>query len=287
MRIFVTSVLILLLFPINTMNASENQPLRILSWNVYLLPVISLFNDNQQRARAIADKISDSNYDIVVFQEAFSATNRRHIARRVKEKFPYHYGPINKGMSPHRTSSGLWVVSRIPLEKKSSIRFSKSSGFDAVARKGAVIFEGIFNDKKFQLLTTHLQADGKEGIRERQLDEIRNKLLHPFSETNIPQVICGDFNIEKNDVHTYNGMLNLLEASDGELSSSLLHSYDERENTLLRKPEGRTKLIDYILMRNDLLVHRIERKIKAFQRLVGEELHHLSDHYALEAEIHL
>ena len=287
MRIIVASVLIMLLCPINTMNASENQPLRILSWNVFLLPVLSLFNDNQQRARAIADQISDSNYDIVVFQEAFSATNRRHIARRVKDEFPYHYGPVNQGMSLHRTNSGLWVISRIPLTLRSSIRFTESTGFDAVARKGAVIFEGHFNEKKFQLLTTHLQADGKPGIRERQLDEIRKKLLHPFSEKNIPQVICGDFNIEKNDSHTYNGMLNLLEASDGDLSSSLLHSYDERENTLLRKPEGRTKLIDYILLRNDVLVHRIERKIKAFQRLVGEEIHHLSDHYALEAEIHL
>jgi len=287
MRIILTTLLILLLFPINKMNASENQPLRILSWNVYLLPVLSLFNDNQQRARSIADQISDSNYDIVVFQEAFSLTNRRHISRRVKENFPYHYGPVNKGISPHRTSSGLWVISRIPLDLKSSIRFTKSTGYDALARKGAVIFEGLFNDKKFQLLTTHLQADGKPGIRERQLDEIRRKLLHPFTEADVPQFICGDFNIEKEDENTYNFMLELLEASDGALSSILLHSYDERENTLLRKPEGRTKLIDYILLRNDQLVHRIERKIKAFQRLVGEEVHHLSDHYGLEAEIHL
>ncbi|MDD3195868.1 MAG: sphingomyelin phosphodiesterase [Paludibacter sp.] len=271
----------------NTVTASDSSPLRILSWNVYLLPVLSLFNDNPLRARAIADEIYDSNYDVVVFQEAFSATNRRRIARRIREKYPFQYGPVNQGRALHRTNSGLWIVSRIPLTLKKSILFSESTGFDAVARKGAVIFEGEFKGKKFQLLTTHLQADGKPGIRERQLEEIRQQLLHPYSDVHIPQVICGDFNIEKSDSSTYDGMLRVLEAADGELSSSLRYSYDERGNSLLRRPEGNPKLIDYILLRNDGLIHRIERKIRAFQRLVGEEMHHLSDHYALEAEIHL
>lgn len=280
-------LLILLLSLMNTVTASDSSPLRILSWNVYLLPVLSLFNDNPLRARAIADEIYDSNYDVVVFQEAFSATNRRRIARRIREKYPFQYGPVNQGRALHRTNSGLWIVSRIPLTLKKSILFSESTGFDAVARKGAVIFEGDFKGKKFQLLTTHLQADGKPGIRERQLEEIRQQLLHPYSDVHIPQVICGDFNIEKSDSSTYDGMLRVLEAADGELSSSLRYSYDERGNSLLRRPEGNPKLIDYILLRNDGLIHRIERKIRAFQRLVGEEMHHLSDHYALEAEIHL
>lgn len=269
------------------MNATELNPLRVLSWNIYLLPVLSLFNDNQSRSKAIAQQIVESDYDVVVFQEAFSSTNRRHIARKVKSKFPYQYGPVNAGKSFHRTNSGLWVVSRIPLQMLGSVHFKYATGFDAVARKGAVLFEGIFNGKKFQLVTTHLQADGKEGIRERQLAEIRNLLLQPYFDKSIPQLICGDFNIEKNDSETYRGMLELLDATDGEFSSGIRYSYDEVENTLLRKPEGRKKLIDYILLRNDELVLRIERKIRAFQRMVGEELHHLSDHYALEAEIHL
>ncbi len=141
--------------------------------------------------------------------------------------------------------------------------------------------------EKNQLLSTHLQADGKVGIRERQLSEIKEKLLQPFYEKSVSQLICGDFNIEKIDVDTYQGMLDLLEAKDGDFSSGLRYTYDEPGNTLLRKPGGRKKLIDYFLLRNDELVHRIERKIRAFQRMVGDELHHLSDHHALEAEIHL
>jgi len=278
---------ILLILKISPMHATEQKPLRVLSWNIYLLPVLSLFNDNQLRAKAIAEQIYESDYDVVVFQEAFSATNRRHIARRVKERYPYQYGPVNKGIAIHRTNSGLWIVSRIPLKMLGSVRFNDANGFDAVARKGAALLEGHFNNKKFQLLNTHLQADGKEGTRERQLHEISTRLLYEFHEENVPQLICGDFNIEKEDTEKYLGMLDVLNAKDGELSSSLNYSYDERGNTLLRKPEGRKKLIDYFLLRNDDLVHRIERKIRAFQRMVGEELHHLSDHYALEAEIHL
>jgi endonuclease/exonuclease/phosphatase family metal-dependent hydrolase len=281
-------ILLLILFmnflPIN---ATDQKPLRVLSWNIYLLPVLSLFNDNQSRAKAIADQIVESNYDVVVFQEAFSATNRRHIARKIQEIFPYQYGPVNQGRSLHRTNSGLWVVSRIPLTTLGTIRFAEATGFDAVARKGAVLFEGVFNGRKFQLITTHLQADGKEGIRERQLDAIKRDLLEQFHETNVPQLICGDFNIEKSDSETYEGMLRLLNATDGDLSSGLMYSFDESGNTLLRKPEGRKKLIDYFLLRNGEFIHRIERKIRAFQRMVGEELHHLSDHHALEAEIHL
>lgn len=272
------------LFP---MNASGQKPLRVLSWNIYLLPVLSLFNDNQSRSKAIAAQIYESDYDLVVFQEAFSATNRRHIARRIKDKYPYQYGPVNQGRSLHRTNSGLWVVSRIPLQMLGSLHFEESTGFDAVARKGAVLFEGVFNGKKFQLLSTHLQADGKVGIRERQLSEIKGKLLQPYHEKSVPQLICGDFNIEKSDSDTYQGMLDLLEAKDGDFSSGLRYTYDETGNTLLRKPGGRKKLIDYFLLRNDELVHRIERKVRAFQRMVGDELHHLSDHHALEAEIHL
>lgn len=268
-------------------NAFDQKPLRVLSWNIYLLPVLSLFNNNQSRAKTIADQIAESNYDVVVFQEAFSATNRRHIARKILKEYPYHYGPVNPGRSIHRTNSGLWVVSRIPLSMLGSVRFAEATGFDAVARKGAVLFEGVFNGKKFQLVTTHLQADGKAGIRERQLDVINRELLEQFHEPNVPQLICGDFNIEKEDLETYEGMLSLLNATDGDLSSGLMHSFDESGNTLLRKPYGRKKLIDYFLLRNGEFIHRIERKVRAFQRMVGEELHHLSDHHALEAEIHL
>ena len=39
------------------------------------------------------------------------------------------------------------------------------------------LFPMYASGKKFQLLSTHLQADGKVGIRERQLSEIKEKLL--------------------------------------------------------------------------------------------------------------
>ena len=149
----------------------------MLSWNIYMLPFLSLFNNNGNRARNIADRLVDSDYNIIVFQEAFSSKCRNILAQRLKKNYPFQYGPANKCHLPFRTNSGLWVVSKIPLTKIDEIKFSISKGFDMVARKGAVLFKGEFEGAKFQLLTTHLQADGDHKIREKQCKEINEHLL--------------------------------------------------------------------------------------------------------------
>ncbi|MBP8966209.1 MAG: hypothetical protein KBG33_02300, partial [Paludibacteraceae bacterium] len=41
---------------------SQSEKLRILSWNIYMLPVVSLFNGNTKRAKLIAEKLHNSDY---------------------------------------------------------------------------------------------------------------------------------------------------------------------------------------------------------------------------------
>lgn len=264
---------------------SSTSELKILSWNIYMLPYISLFNDNDKRAKAIAERLNGSDYHIIVFQEAFSSKCRNILSRVLLASFPYQYGPVNDARFSLRTNSGLWIVSKFPLTKLDQLEFSRSKGYDAVARKGAVLFEGAFKGSRFQLLATHLQAMDSQELREMQCSEIREHLLNPYFHKNTPQFLCGDFNIDMHDTADYHRMLHILDATNGNLSGNLKVTYDEVDNNLAYKVNGKRKILDYALVRNEALVDRIERKVQTFFSNIGKVESHLSDHYAMEISV--
>jgi endonuclease/exonuclease/phosphatase family metal-dependent hydrolase len=264
---------------------SASSELKILSWNIYMLPYISLFNNNDKRARAIAERLNGSDYHIIVFQEAFSSKCRNIMSEILLASFPFQYGPVNDAPFSLRTNSGLWIVSKFPLTKLDQLEFSKSRGFDAVARKGAVLFEGIFKGSKFQLLATHLQAEDSQELREMQCAEIREHLLNPYFHRDTPQFLCGDFNIDMHDTNDYHRMLQILDATNGNLSGNILVTYDEIDNDLAFKANGKRKILDYALVRNDALIEKTDRKVHAFFSNIGEVESPLSDHYAMELNV--
>ena len=272
--------------PSGNKDESDNKKeLKILSWNIYMLPYISLFNNNGERAGVIARTLLSSGYQVIVFQEAFSYKCRTIMAKSLAKEYPYQYGPANKNNLPFRTNSGLWVVSKIPLKELAEIQFSISKGFDMVARKGAVIFQGDFEGTSFQLITTHLQADNSSEVRSKQCNEIRDHLLNKFYNPKIPQLICGDFNIDMDDRSNYQQMLQTLDAQNGELSGNLKVTYDEINNNLAKIPNGKKRIIDYVLVRNGELIHNVERKVQTFFSRVGGRTSNLSDHYAMEINV--
>lgn len=264
--------------------SNQSEKLKILSWNIYMLPGISLFNGNTKRAKLIGDKLYDSDYQIIVFQEAFSSVCRRILSKQLKDAYPYQYGPVNKTHPPLKTNSGLWIVSKIPLEKLDEIRYNVSEGYDKIARKGAAIFQGQFKGVEFQLITTHLQADAVSKIREQQCTEIMDKLLNKYYKPDIPQIICGDFNIEMDNQKDYPVMLQTLDAINGEITGDKT-TYDEVFNTLGRKKQGKRKTIDYVLIRNEQWIKEIKRCVNTFYEESNRYIGHLSDHYAMEAEL--
>ena len=101
----------------------------------------------------------------------------------------------------------------------------------------------------------------------------------------IPQFVCGDFNIDENDTENYRYMLNVLGAENGDIAGSLHVSYDEIDNRLARRENGSQQLIDYILLRNSGLVKNIQRRIAVFRRYHNNAPMELSDHYAVEAVV--
>lgn len=270
---------------IRNYQSKDSTGLKILSWNIYMLPYISLFNNNALRAKTIAQKLSTSDYQIIVFQEAFSSKCRNVLAKNLLASHPYQYGPANRNYFPFRTNSGLWIVSKIPLTNLEEFQFSRSEGFDAVARKGAVLFEGSFKGAKFQLLATHLQADNSPIVRSKQCAEIKDHLLNKYYRVDTPQFICGDFNIEMDDSPNYERMLTTLDAQNGELSGNVKVTYDEVNNNLAKIPHGKSMVIDYVLVRNAALIHNVERKVQTFLGHIGGRTTNLSDHYAMEFHV--
>lgn len=266
------------------MNLNE---MKILSWNIFMLPHLDFKNSNRLRAAAIAKELNRSDYSIIVFQEAFDRKSRNIIREVLQENFPFFYGPVNNSSwYSAQTSSGLWIASRIPLNEIHSIRFDIASGFDRFANKGAILLEGEWHKQPFQLVATHIQSDDYGwDIREQQIRDIHNKLLVPYSRDGIPQIICGDFNTDHAETGHYNKMLTVMGAEDGSLCSSEKYSFSSEDNEITKGLNEKPRLIDYILLRNSHAIESISRKIAVIKNTWGNNHHWLSDHNALEATI--
>jgi endonuclease/exonuclease/phosphatase family metal-dependent hydrolase len=266
--------------------ASNPTRLKILSWNIGMLPVLDLFKEKDDRAEAIANALTSCDYDIIVFQEAFTAHSRAVINQALHHQYPFAYGPANGSSFSLKFNSGIWILSKVALEKKKEIEFTASAGFDSFARKGAVLFEGQFQNRSFQLIATHLQDDDyPQAIRNQQLEEIFENLIFPFSDMRTPQIICGDFNIDEKKVENYEGMLTILNAEDGAISGKMKITFNDETNDAFKTTPANPRMIDYILTRNSNVIQWISRRVAVLKFRWGKGTEYLSDHHGIEAAI--
>ncbi len=261
--------------------------LKILSWNIGMLPVLDLFTEkDEKRAEAVATALFSCDYDIIVLEEAFSSFARSVIRHKMQHLYPYAYGPANRSAFSLKFNSGLWILSKFPLEIKKEIEFTNSIGFDDFARKGAILLEGNFHNIPFQLLATHLQDDNyPQKIREQQLNEIYEKLIVPFSYDATIQIICGDFNTDEKISQNYQGLLNILNAEDGMISGNMKITFDDEANDVYKSDHPDPRQIDYILTRNSRQIQWIRRSVAVLKSRWGKGKEYLSDHNGIEAYI--
>ncbi len=112
--------------------------LKILSWNIHCLPVMAYVNGKRKRGEEIGKKMMEEDYDIIVFQEAFNHGARRRIRRETRSIYKWRVGPANARYITIRANSGIWIISKIPIEKVDKIKFKeKATADDKMARKGA------------------------------------------------------------------------------------------------------------------------------------------------------
>jgi endonuclease/exonuclease/phosphatase family metal-dependent hydrolase len=265
---------------------SPSKKIKILSWNIYMLPGVVKIKGKEERAEAIGEMLKNSEYDIIVFQEAFHRGARNKIYSSLKEKFPFQTGPANQKLISCKTNSGIWIFSKHPIVSSHSIIFKNKSGIDAFSRKGGLIAEIMIDNVPIQIAGTHLQNSGQAWIRQSQCVEFYNRLLKPFYREDVPQVVCGDFNINKKSEEEYGFMIQTLRATDGQLLGTQQHTYDRGNNDLHVEMGEEKDLIDYILIRDQgNKLASISRQVKMIRKNWDGTHADLSDHFALEAEL--
>jgi endonuclease/exonuclease/phosphatase family metal-dependent hydrolase len=271
--------------------STNNEKLKILTWNLYMRPRLAFHNGQIKRAAAIVEQLKDQNVDVIVFQETFDNKARNIIWQGLKGNFPYQSGdPRHKHF--YKVSTGIFIISKLPLEVIDNIYFSVCGGSDCFAVKGAVLVDVIKNNHKVQIIGTHLQAaDGKkmtgEKIRQIQYEEIKNQLMIPHAEVGVPQFFVGDLNTDKEDKIVYEQLLTAMDVQDGEITGDDQFSSGGGKNDL-RSANDKPHLIDYILCRsNGCKVSFTQRCVKIFQQHWSKDNKDLSDHYAVFAEIAL
>lgn len=268
-------------------NASETH-LKVLSWNLYMRPRSVMHDGQVKRAYAIVDKLKNEEYDVIVFQEAFDKKARNIIWNGLKEKFPFNAGNP-KRKSAYKLSTGVFIISKLPIKVIEDIYFSTCGGSDCLAVKGAVLISVTKNNHEIQIAGTHLQsADGRkacgEDIRQIQYLEIKNKLFTPHQIKGVPQLLIGDLNISKWDIYEYEKMISGLNMEDGQISGDNMFSAASEND--LRSPNATSHLIDYVLCnKNETNITVVKRWISIFEQQWSKKHKALSDHYAVGAEV--
>ncbi len=243
-RILVLFLIILipfLSFSQHVDNRAEDKTLKILSWNVYLLPYfLKSSSKKANRASQIVEEIKKRDYDIVVFQEAFKKKPRNILSKGLEALYPYQYGPANKKAMTLKTNSGILVISKTPLKSLGTIQFSDCTGVDCMARKGAFLLEGTLGNNTFQVLGTHANSGNAAAERRTQYKMMYDELLKPNEKPGVPQIVVGDMNCRMSKQEHYTKMLELMDVEDTPLNGTRRTSNGKK-----------TAIIDYIFIRRN------------------------------------
>jgi len=264
----------------------HEDELRILSWNIQMLPrlLLKISRGPMRRSKLIPQHIIDDQIDIIVFQEAFDPRARRKLRKRLKDTYPHFAGPANSGAFRIKTNSGIWMLSKIPLTELGTVDFKDCEGSDCLARKGALLVEAEWQGVKFHVLGTHLEAGGPAWLKKNQYHEIR-ELINAHRREGVPQFLCGDFNTDSDNPALYPVMLDTLEAEDGRLFSELQFTSDELLNDMNKSNPNREphrKVIDYIFFRGNSFQPKFtERHVRQYQERWDKDYKDLSDHNAV------
>lgn len=289
---FLIPILVLLLIGTDLF-AQDRRPIKILTWNIYMRPNSILWNGQFRRAKAIGQLLRKEDYDIVLFQEAFGKISRKKLRKALDGLYAYEIEPKNNKKT---VNSGLWVLSKHPINRSEFIFFKDCEVSDCQSSKGAVFIELEMNGQVYQFINTHVQAeDGKKFalVRENQFKMIAG-LLDSLQKPEVPQFVLGDLNTAKKIVLEYDGMLSNLNATDGEvrisedseLSVDTPATWGCANNDLIKKKwKGETYLLDYALQRNTNYPFKLRRELKTYTQQWSKKRKHLSDHYAISLTI--
>jgi sphingomyelin phosphodiesterase len=266
---------------------SEAQTVRILSWNIKMLPrqLSGLLNHRPLvRTKYIPSEILKDSVDIICFQEAFDMRANKLLFNALKDKCPYIAGPANHKKGSIKLNSGVVFLSKYPLKVLGTVDFRECEKEDCYARKGGLLVECTVGEKVIQLMGTHMEAGGTAELKRGQLSELKG-LITKHVRSGVPQFLMGDFNISKSNRDLYSSMLDTLQAEDGPITGELQYTSDHLLNDMSNYSTSRN-VIDFILYKpNGENVPQITRYVRRYRVGWRKSNSDLSDHFAVWAEI--
>jgi endonuclease/exonuclease/phosphatase family metal-dependent hydrolase len=281
----------ILLSFISATTFGQRSDVKILSWNIFMIPPTIFKSCQCERAAYLSDAVKEWNADVIVFQEAFQKKARNLIWEKIKDVYPYQTGVPKSGFL--QTHSGVWIVSKYPIVRQESIVYKDKKGSDRFAKKGATFIEIDMKGRKIQIIGTHTQSGSEyQAIRNLQYKQMIEQLGNKYMDFTIPQFIVGDLNTDYQLYKEFRNMCMILDVNEIKHTGQPF-SWNGKENNLGAKFFGiHQEILDYILVRNqhadlanifqEVIYSPITREAVCKKGFTA-----MSDHYPVMAEIEL
>ena len=270
---------------------SYSQDIKIMAWNVFMVPPVVFKSCQKERAFLIADYVKKVNPDILVLEETFMKSTRMILGDSLTQIFPYHSDITKRGFL--KANSGVWIFSKFPIEKQDFITYKNRKNSDIFAKKGATFLQMEVQSQKIQIIGTHTQSLNKNAsTRAKQFQQLKDKMADNYFSDSIPQFIIGDLNCNYYDTLEYNNMIQILATLPVTFTGER-YSWNGLENDLAFKfSEHSLETLDYILLRKQ---HKNNAEIISTEILKPKnntcyckhKFYYLSDHYPVISTIEL
>ena len=266
---------------LKAIKAVENDTLKIVSWNIKMVPkALGLFTKSarkkqKDRAPRIIQYLNNANFDIVILQELFDQLITKKFCEDLNINYPYILSPIKEGVSVKMTS-GVMILSKYPYELIAHEIFNVSKKTDNSAQKACSLIKVDINGKKILVGGTHLDSRNEES-RILQSKMIKEKIISPFINDTVPMFLAGDFNVKKMSAN-YDSMSTLFCLENYPLNDDRPYTFDEFNSW---NEKGYKAWIDFIFYQKtkkiEVLDQYILRPVMTYKKTKMD----LSDHYQI------
>ena len=281
----------LLLVHRKALGSNDTVQLRVLSWNIQMLPnSIALFSKALQKKQAlrapwIVDHCLGQPYDLIVFQEVFDLNIKRCLQKKLKAVYPYQQNTFIE--AGRLTSNGILIVSRYPIQYIDHVIYAKGVHEDAWAAKGCTLVALEKEGKRVHIAGTHLQAGNSAAAvnqRDLQFRAIGN-LVKKHQLREVPLLVLGDMNTRRSNTEKYQLMLSEIGVHDTAIKDAKPYTIDP-ENSWNKG--SRPQQLDYIMYQ----LNHASGQLSSLQinRLIQEhrgKVIDLADHYGVFVDLFL
>lgn len=265
----------------------QARELKVLSYNVFMLPAPIKRSLQSLRTVEIAKRLKSSDYDVIILQEAFTKSFRRVIKQELQASYPYRHYLGNNPRFPRVFGSGVYLLSKYPFKLLKEIYFKNCATADCGAAKGSFVAElSLGEGKLVQFAGTHLQAESKyAGTRMKQLKQI-NEMFKSVKKKDVAQFLIGDLNIQHDEPEFQAGQ-DLLQMDHIRLDGDIDFTGGVVNDCYKTGGDGVvTYWIDH-MWANEVDARMLSMQVKPMPFSYQGKTCELSDHHAVEAKINL